>query len=331
MIKIQILNNNKRSNILKSVVWIFVICLGFITSYLGFAPPAHAQTLGLSISPPINEIMIIPGKNVTQNFTISNNGIDGYASIYIVPFSAQGEYGGILLNEENLTSKSSQYSSWFDIVSPKISFGEKFYIRQGEATTISIKFSPPEDAIEKDYYFTLIYQLESDSSSGFSSTGTINQARIGANLLVSLSKNGLPIKSFEISEFSAPKIIDSLSKIKYRVRIKNTGLHFFKSNGNISVSSTLGPDETLELAPFNIVSNSVRNIPCIRDENTFECQSSNKVFLGVYKATLKVNPDGGENSQEKTATTVALPFSLIGAGILIYLIYKVMKKPKNIE
>lgn len=324
----------KKSQISTIKIWKIVIFYCFVCNLfiwnLVFAESLSAQTLGLSISPPINEIMIIPGKNVTQNYTVSNNGIDGYASIFIVPFKAEGEDGKISLNEEDTITANSPYASWFSIASPNIKLGEKFYIRQGEATVISLKISPPSDAPEKDYYFTIIYQLESDYSSGFRATGSTNQARVGSNLLISLSENGVPEKNFEISEFSAPKFIDSLGKLKFNVRIKNNGLYLFKSNGNISIKSTFNQGENLEIAPFNIISGSTRNIPCIKEENIFACESSKKVFLGIYKSTLKVSPDGGENSQEKTAKTVALPFSLTAVGILIYLSYKILNKSKRI-
>ena len=313
----------------KRLLLLIPLILAISILFFATGSTAKAQTLGLSISPPIDEIMIVPGNNVAQNFTLSNNGIDGYASLYIVPFTPLGEYGGVFLDEENMVTSSSPYNSWFSITSPNISFGEKFYIRQGEATTVTIRFSPPADAPEKDYYFTLIYQLESDSSSGFSSTGSINKARIGSNLLVSLSQDGLPKKSFQITEFSAPKLIDSLGRLKFNTRIENTGSYFFKSYGNISISSTFSPDETLELAPFNVASGSTRNIPCIKEEDAMDCQSGKKVFIGIYKSTLKVIPDDGESFQEKTTTTVALPFSLIAVSVLVYLIYKILYKAKD--
>lgn len=291
--------------------------------------PVSAQTLGLSISPPIDEIMIIPGKEVTQTFTITNDGVDGMASIYIIPFKAQGENGNVALDEKNTVDSSSPYASWFSITSPVNSFGEKFYLAGGGRQDIIIKISPPSSANQKDYYFTLLYELDNQIPGGITPQGPTNQARIGANLLISLSKDGNPEKKINILEFSAPKIIDSLGKLTFNIRISNEGSYFFKPQGQITIKPTFGDSETLTIAPLNIISNSVRNIPCLENEDTMLCQSSHKVLLGVYKSTLVLKADENSGPQQKTVTTIAFPFTIIFAIIVVFVTYKIIKKPNN--
>ena len=95
----------------KLVILIFMICLGFSISFLGFVPSAHAQTLSLSVSPPLTEVMIIPGKSVSQTFTFINEGQDGMAKIYIIPFTAEDESGNVELDEKNIITASSPFAS----------------------------------------------------------------------------------------------------------------------------------------------------------------------------------------------------------------------------
>ena len=291
--------------------------------------PARAQSLGLSITPPINEIMIIPGKTVTQTFTITNDGEDGMASVYIIPFDAQGENGNPLLDEENAITGSHPFASWFSIISPVSSFGEKFYMAGGAHQDVLVKISPPSNASEKDYYFTLLYELGNDVPGGITPTGPTNQARIGSNLLISVSKDGNPEKMFEITEFSAPKIIDSLGKLDFSVRIGNLGSYLFKSNGQITIKPWFEKEEALTLAPLNVISDSVRNIPCLKDEETISCEASYKVLVGIYKSTLEVSPDGETDLQKETITTIAFPFSIIFVFIFIFAILNIIKNTKN--
>ena len=291
--------------------------------------PIHAQSLGLSISPPIVEITIIPGKEITQTFTISNDGEDGMASIYIVPFRAQGEKGVVVLDENNIITDTSPYASWFKISSPVSSSGQNFYLGGGQSKNVDIQITPPKNAEEKDYYFTLLYELTNDVPGGIAPVGPTNKARIGANMLISVSKEETPETSFSIVEFSAPKIVDSLGKINFNVRIRNNGSYFLKPSGKIVIEPITGSSETLDLAPLNIVSNSIRNIPCIEGEGIISCQSNNKVLIGIYKATLKIKTDNQENYQEKTATTIAFPFSILLAVVLIIPIYKIIRYPKQ--
>ncbi len=320
MIKSQITNHK--------IVSLFTTLLLYFFTILLFPSNIHAQTLGLSISPPINEIMIIPGKSVTQTFTITNDGNDGNAKIYIVPFRVEGELGNVLLDEKNPVTSSLMYSSWFSMLSPVTSFGEKFYIPRGKSTDITIKISPSANAAEKDYYFTLIYELESETNEISIYNGPTSNARIGANILLSLSKDGKPEKTFNIDEFSAPKIIDSLSKLKFNIRVENLGLYLIKPSGKITIKPTIGEEESIGIAPLNILSGSVRNIPCLKEEQTITCQSKHKVFIGIYKSTLEVSANESTGGQSKTITTIALPFSLISAFVLILATYKIIKRPK---
>ncbi len=291
--------------------------------------PAAAQSLGLSITPPISEVMIIPGKEVIQTFTITNDGGDGLASVYIIPFKAQGENGNVTLDEKNAVTNTSPYAPWFSIISPVSAFGEKFYLAGGAKQDITIKISPPPGATEKDYYFTLLYELDSEVPGGIAPVGPTNQARIGANMIISLSKDGNPEKTFEIVEFSAPKIMDSLGKLRFSIRIGNSGEFFFRPEGEITITSTFGDAETLSLAPLNAISDSIRNIPCLKDEEILSCGSNRKVLIGIYKSTLKISPGEGFPPQEKTITTVAFPFSITLGIIFILATYRIIKNAKN--
>jgi len=308
----------------------FVFLITLISLFVIYNSVAEAQTLGLSITPPIAEIMIIPGKIVTQTFTITNDGNDGMASIYIIPFKAQGESGNVTLDEKNAVTAASPYASWFSIISPVSTFGEKFYMAGGQRQEITVKITPPESAAEKDYYFTLLYELDNNIPGGTFPMGPTNQARIGANLILSLSRDGNPAKTAEIVEFKAPKIIDSLEKLTFDIRIGNFGSYVFKPDGEITIKPTLGSVETLSLTPLNIISDSVRNIPCLKDENIITCQSSRRVLVGVYKSTLEITPDGGGETQSKTVTTVAFPFSIIFGLLLIFITYRIIKKPQKV-
>ena len=291
---------------------------------------AEAQTLGLSITPPIAEVMIIPGKIVTQTFTITNDGNDGMASIYIIPFKAQGESGNVALDEKNAVTATSPYASWFSIISPVSVFGEKFYMAGGQRQEITVKITPPESATEKDYYFTLLYELDNNIPGGTLPMGPTNQARIGANLILSLSRDGNPPKTAEIVGFKAPKIIDSLEKLTFDIRIGNFGSHVFKPDGEITIKPIFGSVETLNLAPLNIISDSVRNIPCLKGEEIIVCQSNRKVLVGVYKSTLEITPNGSGETQSKTVTTVAFPFSIIFGLLLIFITYRIIKKSQKV-
>ncbi|MCJ7740227.1 hypothetical protein MUP32_02835, partial [Candidatus Microgenomates bacterium] len=62
--------NSKLIQIFRNLIILFVIYnLSFIIS-----SPVRAQSLSLSIAPPVVEIMIKPGKTITQTIKIANGG-----------------------------------------------------------------------------------------------------------------------------------------------------------------------------------------------------------------------------------------------------------------
>lgn len=313
------------------IVWrlFFVICVLFVSWNLLFVRSASAQTLSLSVSPPLTEVMIIPGKSVSQTFTFINEGQDGMAKIYIIPFTAEDESGNVELDEKNIITASSPFASWFSIISPVSSFGEKFYMAGGARQDVTIKINPSAGAKEKDYYFTVMFELENATAGGVAGSGSTNVARIGANLLISLSEDGNPEKKLEILEFTAPKVIDSLGKLDFNIRIANQESYFSKPNGQITIKPMFGNPEVLQLAPLNVISNSVRNIPCLKNEETVKCEAENKVLVGIYKSTLEISADGESPSRQKTVTTIAFPFSIIFVLIFVLMTYKIIKNTKN--
>jgi len=287
----------------------------FSLLFLIFSPPvAFAQSLSLSISPPILEVMIMPGKEVTQTFTITNAGTDGYAVFSLVKFLPQGEYGQISTGE-------ADNSGWF-------SLPEKTFIRSGETKNITVKISPPPTAPEKDYYFTLFYELENENLPKFQDTsGNSAKAKIGANILISVSYDGIPAKKAGPVLLTAPKIIDSLQGLTYTLRVTNAGQFLFKPQGIITVTSLLGQREILKLAPANVISGSTRIIPCLEEENLTECKLEKKVLLGIYKAEASFTADeGGPIKYTSQTTTFAIPFSITFGITTIILGYLTIKK-----
>ena len=275
-----------------------------------------AQELSLSISPPIVEVMIMPGKQTEQTFSIINEGMDGYASVKVVPFVPSDEEGNINVIDNPNISDLAKYENWFTLTSPSLKFGDKFFLRQGEKKNIKLRISPPADAQERDYYFTLLYEVNNQGTT----------LKIGANLLISVSKDGKPYKKARVVEFSAPRLIDSLAKLSYTLRIENTGQYFFKPTGTISIEPLFGKKEKIKIAPVNIISSTTRNVPCIKEEELIQCTYDKRVLLGFYKATASFTTDAEGKEYVAQTTTIALPFTIVFAITSLFLAYFLIQK-----
>ena len=139
----------------------FVVAATIILFSVGIKE-ALAQTISLSITPPIVELTIQPGKAYTKAYLLTNNGDkDEDITIKLVPFIPEDEYGNVSLQASEIDAVTKQFETWFDIQKPgSISFGDKFTLPAGKSQEIALTISPPADAEEFDYYFTLLFVTE---------------------------------------------------------------------------------------------------------------------------------------------------------------------------
>lgn len=304
----------------KSIKYIITISLSII--YL-FAPAKQiqAQEISLTISPPITEVLIAPGKEVVQNYILKNEGNSTLVSVSVTPFYPQGTQGF----QEFRDDLTSSYQNWFFLIDPNIALGTSFNLPKGQSQTISLKIAPPRDASLKDYYFAVFFTTQQDSETGLD-TG-YSQAKVGSNLLITVSDDGEPVKNVSIKKFSAPLIIDSFAKLSYSVTLENIGRAYVAPMGKIIVSSKpFGSSSELTLAPVNILVSSERDIPCLSGEEQINCSLEKKFPLGLYRAKLTFSLDEETQIYTSEIVTFAFPFSLILGIIFIFAVYKIIFK-----
>lgn len=269
----------------------------------------NAQSaISLSVSPPLFEIMIQPNKDVKQIFTITNLGGDSIITPKIVYFTPNGDFGNIDLTE--------------DLAPDWIIYNKDAFTLKNQAKfDFEVTFSPAKDTEETDHFLTLVFETN-EPSDLLGQSSVVYKSKIGANILLTVSKDGNPKRLAEIVEFSAPKLVDSLvSSIMYHVSIKNSGNSYWKPNGKIIVN-----DETLNLAPLNILSGTSRNINCIDNENLIDCKLKNKLKVGKITSKLEFTIDNEPKVYSATASTYFLPLTLIIAIMIILLIWRKIRR-----
>lgn len=306
---------------IKYYLLLLILFLVFINS----VSKVSAQELNISISPPITEILMLPGKEIIQTYKLTNNSDAKLISVNIVPFLPDLKNPEeIVLNEKEGLIQSNTYQNWFSIEKPKVVFGEKFNLPGNSEQEIRIKISVPKNAILKDYYFTALFSVEK-SNTLVSENSLQSMAQIGSNILITASEKENPYKAARTILYSSPFIIDSLQKINFKIIIENTGRAFAKPIGKITIENLITKNtEVLNLSPLNILSSYSREIYCLRAEEIIACETSPKLLLGLYKSTLSYNLDGeGQNHQEESYT-FAFPFSLVIAISVILIIYKII-------
>jgi hypothetical protein len=269
--------------------------------------------------------MIQPGKEFIQNYQLVNEGSQTVIKVKFVPFTTSDKFGNVKLLEkfdENLGG----YLSWFKIVEPQVNSQSAFVLAPGVTKNVIVKITVPENASEGDYYSTMLF--ETDNSALIGEESGVN-AKIGTNLLLTVSKDGNPTRSSEIVNFSAPIFIDSFREVNYKVVIANTGSAYFKPIGKITVKPFLGKERSLEIAPQNILASSQREFPCVTSDTLIRCSLNDNFLLGTYIAKLSYQLDGEGETYEATATTIAFPYLFLLAIFISLSILFTIKVYRN--
>ena len=317
----------------------FAFCIIIFTfSFLIFNLATKAvfgQALSLGIWPPLLEVMIQPGKSITQVYKLTNGGETDLAlTSRLMPFKPEGEQGNISLGTPGVNiGRHTGNERWFSFQNADLALGEKFILPAGKTQEIVLKIKIPQNAPEDDYYATLLFETLPGVFLPAGQTGGEIQAKIGANILLTVSTTGQPQKKAEIAAFQTARIIDSFTKPQFLVRLKNTGRAFFKPFGTIATTGWFGQKWVLDLLPENILVDSVRQINCQKSDSPTPCQLPAKFLLGKYTARLEFGLDETSGEYQKEFVFWAIPIKLTlgiltAIVLLIFVASKMKKLPK---
>lgn len=279
---------------------------------------ASAQTLSLTISPPILEVMIKPGKSITQVYKLTNNGDPAVVVARIVELGANGI-------EEN---PAFALEPWIGLLSSDVTIGKPFLLTQGKTKEFILKVNPPEGTPERDYYRVLAFTTKPNPA-GDSSQSQVSET-LGSPLLITTTKTGFLNKNVKIVEFDMPKIIDSFGPVKTTIAVANTGTTYTRPVGTINLKGMLGA-AAYEIIPRIILQGQRRSL-ATEDTSTDTDNPTLKLpgfYFGPYELKVQFTLDSGTKSYTETRKFYALPWKLLLALFVFLLMYVAVKKRRS--
>jgi hypothetical protein len=228
---------------------------------------------------------------------------------------------------------------WFSFQNADLNLNDQFILKAGGNQQIVLKIKVPEDALENDYYSTLLFENQMEPMLGLSTSQA--QIKIGANILLTVSENGEPLKKAEIEEFSlgnalfkigSYQFIDSFNQPRFILKVKNTSKTLFKPMGTITVSGWTKQKYLLDLLPENIITQSNRQLHCFSTVNnqpvncTLTPNWQTKLLIGNYQAQVNFGLDKISDDYQGNLQFIALPFSLLGVIILLAIILIIINR-----
>jgi len=320
----------------------FFIFLFILTLYILFFFPSTkkimAQSISLSLSPPLVEVVIKPNKSILIAYTISNYGDPVILNSKVLPFEPKNNLGQIKIKE------NFEGPIRFSLDNSNLKLNQSFFLKTNESQQLLLRIRVPEGVKEGDYYYTFIVENQAltnqtDKSASFA------KASIGANILITVTETGkIEIKPkvvffevlprFHLSLFGKKiNFFDSNDPIPIVLIIENQGKNLIKAEGEIILKGNFGEKAKFNLIPQNILSESQRlikatpsaEINCNNFLNYKACKSPISLlisgfFLGFYQLSTTVF--FGENSLQLSAKTsfFAFPIKILIVLILILII-----------
>jgi len=330
----------KNHNLKLKIIKIFIFFLIFALLFLYPTKKILAQSVSLSLSPPLIEAVIKPNKSILIAYTIFNYGDPVILNAKILSFEPKNNLGQIKIKE------NFEGPIRFSLDNNNLKLNQSFFLKTNENQQLLLRIRVPEGAKEGDYYYTLIvesqpFTTQSDKSASFT------KASIGANILITVTKTGkIEIKPkvvifevlprFRLSVFGKKiNLFDSTDPIPIVLIIENQGKNLIKPEGEIILKGNFGEKAKFALIPQNILSESQRliqaspsaEIDCDNFSKSKACKRPISLlisgfFLGFYQLSTAVV--FGENSPQVSANTSFFAFPIkIFIGLILILIISI--------
>jgi len=312
-----------------------MIVLLILASKLGLVENTNAQEVSLGIYPPIMQVDSTPPSEPKGDIFLENNtesSVD--LNIVIKPFSALPSKDGQIQIQDTFSSfPDPLFANRIKILDDgqavkSVTLAPK----QGKKLQLLLQIPGTEE--KGDYYFSIIFVSKNNNSNLANSS--LATGAIAMNVLLTVGPKG-PTDGY-IKEFSTPFFKDS-GPVPFKINVVNKSDHFITPQGKIVIKNmfnqTIGK---VDLLPVNILSNSERLIPDLKQQNpdseeyvdlkSLISKNTNpiaiwpeKFLLGPYTATLTVNLDDKSQTLARTITFFAFPINyLVGIVLLVIIL-----------
>lgn len=281
---------------------------------------AKAQSLSLGISPPVLEVIIKPGKTITQVFKLVNNGENTIVTVGISEYDEDGivypadiRLSSVEAQSRGVNNPSFSPEPWITLLNTDTVFGKPFMFEGKSEKQLILRISPPFGVPEKEYYRVLTVST-TPLPPGETTQSAISQT-IGAVILLSVTSSDMEARGGQITNFSLPVIIDSFDALTSNITVKNTGKRYFRPVGKILLSGPLGKAE-YDIRPNVILAGQTRKLTTSQSADEEVTLKVPGFYIGKYTLTLGFTLDEGSLKVEQTKYFYAVPWKAGVVGIL---------------
>lgn len=296
----------------------FIIFVLSATCYMLHATCISAQQVNLSMTPPIVQTRIKPGKSIIIAYTVENSGDPTNLQFLIRPFTPVGQLGSLTVSQQ------LEGPVQFNLENADAVLEKPFFFPSKEKRQAVLRIYIPPGVPDGDYYYMVMAETVPAFGVAGQSTG-VASASIGSPLLISITESGVTEVKATIGEFSfipdytftignnIVRIVDNAKELPIICSVRNMGRNLIQPQGIIT--DQFGDTKNkYNIIPQNILSNSQRVIKTFSDDNLDKAGSTlvlSHLSAGNHRVTAEMTFGENASVQYKTLEFLALPLRLI--------------------
>lgn len=300
------------------------ILLSTIFYILSPIPHIHAQSVTLSVSPPVVEVLIAPGKKLIQNFVFKADGND-LAVIPEIHLARPSDSSGHIEIESDPYTPSSISLT----ISSNHELGKPVSLKNNELT-FSLGLEAANVDVAEDVYLALVLKVVPDSKL---SSASMTLPGISALILATINPSGVTPIDLSIESFDLPFLHDSAYPFTINPVLKNNLPIMIRPRGTYEVLDSHGKTIfSLPLYPNLILGESERTIAgMLKDSPTSLTWTPSWKNIGPYRLRLSITTEGGSKITEIEKPLWVLPIRgiillLLGLILISIIVVRTMRK-----
>lgn len=269
----------------------------------------------LTLSPAQREYILKPGASFTQAYQVTNNSNSTLVlNTVLEPWAPLGTDGSLRF-DPYLQNPDLEFS----LNNADLRLGQNFKLSPGESRQLVLKIKALPQATPSDAYYTFFVYQDQNSFLNSEISGSSTSAKIGSNLILTISNSDQISAKASFSELDAsPAFKDALfGKITLSGQINNLSPHFFQTSGKITLSKSGLTQKELLIYPQNVLANHSRDLLCL-DTSTppapTNCTIPAPLWPGYYTATYTLDSP----TTSATLSFFVFPYWLFLALIIIF-------------
>src|SRR3990167_6911968 len=137
-----------------------ILIITIVLTLLSVIPISiNAQQVSLSISPPLLELFIKPGKSIMVAYKLDNLGDPAFINLKVLPFEAKDNLGNIRIKPE------FEGPVRFGLDNSDLQLERSFFLKAGGSQQILLRIRIPEKITDGDFYYSLLAETAPPTAS----------------------------------------------------------------------------------------------------------------------------------------------------------------------